>query len=224
MSDIQEFQSAKHVLFFEFDHLVVNMREATFEVLKTLFEDQDLSPTHMSRYGLQGTPAAVAESVQDGLGVKKGTPRKVGEEIINGINMHVDSGLVMVSDELRNVLVAARDRGHRLVGVSSLPETYREALVERLDLSGMGIDLVGYADDYASYPRADAWLKLVKELEVKAPACIALTTSMVACKAALTAGIRAVAIPDRYTGFQDFGGAHAVAERLEELDIVDLIS
>lgn len=90
--------------------------------------------------------------------------------------------------------------------------------------SGMGIDLVGYADDYASYPRADAWLKLVKELEVKAPACIALTTSMVACKAALTAGIRAVAIPDRYTGFQDFGGAHAVAERLEELDIVDLIS
>ncbi len=215
--------STTSALIFEFDHLVAHVRQAAFDVLRSIFEEQDLQVVHFSRVGLQGTPIEAVERLQEKLGVKKGTARKVAEEVINGIQMHLESGMVQVTDALRNVLVAARDRDYKILGLTSLPPNPRDALSERLDLSGLGIELVPFGVKYEAYPRADAWLKVCKEQHVAAPISLALTTSMASTKAALTAGLRCIAVTDVFTDFQDFGGAHAVVGTAKEIDILSLL-
>lgn len=226
MSDLETVEStevlSEGALVFEFDQLVATTRQASYNVLTSIFEEENLNPVHMSRFGLVGTPSQIVDSLQKGLGVKKGTPRKVSEEIRNGINMHLESGLVQVSDALRNLVAGARERGLRVIGMSSLPESQREALSTALDLDGLRIELWSFGKGYESFPRADAWLRLSKEKGLKAPVCVALTTGKSACKAALTAGFRCAVVPDSFTSHEDFGGASIVAERVEDIDAAEL--
>jgi beta-phosphoglucomutase-like phosphatase (HAD superfamily) len=63
------------------------------------------------------------------------------------------------------------------------------------------------------YPRADAWEGLARAMSILPGRCVALATSGDACKAALAAGMRCVAVPDRFTAFHDFSGADLVADR-----------
>lgn len=210
-------------LIFEFDHLVADIREASYQVLQSIFDDVDLTPIHYSRFCLSEGPHKTIDKLQTGLGVKKGQPKKVSEELVSGIKMHLDSGNVQVSDELRNVVVEARERGMKVLGLTAIPIQARDALADRLDLSGLGIELVPFGTDLEPAPRADSWLKLTKELEIKGPNSISLTTSMQAAKSSLTAGVPSVAVPDRFTSFQDFGGCQAVVESLEEVKLSDYL-
>lgn len=210
-------------LIFEFDHLVVNIREATLDILKTIFEDQDLQPIHLTRYALNVTPQKAIEQIQAALGIKKGTPKKLGDELINGIRMHLETGNVQVSDELRDVIVQARERNMPVYGLTSLPEGPRELLGDRLDLPGLGIEYAPFGIQLEPYPRADAWLKMCKEYELLAPVSLALTTSMVSTKAAMTAGVHCVAIPDRFTAHQDFSGCQAVVDSPKEIVLAEVL-
>lgn len=204
---------------FEFDHLVARIRDASFNVLQSIFDDVDLTPIHYSRYCLSEGPHKTIDLLQTGLGVKKGQPKKVSEELVSGIKMHLDSGVVQVSDELRDVIVQARNRDMRVIGVTAIPPQARDALAERLDLSGLGIDLVDYSRDLDPYPKADVWLRLTKELNIPASRSLSLTTSAQACKSSITADIPTICLPDRFTSFQDFGGAMAVLDSLPEVDL-----
>ena len=210
-------------LIFEFDHLVANIREASYEVLQSIFDDVDLTPVHYSRFCLSEGPHKTIDLLQTGLGVKKGQPKKVSEELVSGIKMHLESGNVQVSDDLRNVVVQARERNMKVLGLTALPAQARDALADRLDLQGLGIELVPFGTDLEPAPRADSWLKLTKEQEIKGPNCISLTTSMQAAKSSLTAGVPSVAVPDRFTSFQDFGGCQAVVDSLKEVNLGDYL-
>lgn len=204
---------------FEFDHLVATLRDASFEVLQSIFDDVDLKPFHYSRFGLTLNPHKTIEMLQNGLGVKKGQPKKVSEELVSGIKMHLESGNVQVSDALRNIIVQARDRNMKVIGMTALPPQARDALADRLDLSGLGIELYSFSKDLDPYPRADAWLRLTKEGGLVASNCISLTTSAQSCKSSITADIPTLCLPDRFTGFQDFGGCLDVVESLDSLKL-----
>jgi hypothetical protein len=73
-------------------------------VLQSIFDDVDLTPIHYSRFCLTNGPHKTIDILQTGLGVKKGQPKKVSEELVSGIKMHLESGNVQVSDALRNVI------------------------------------------------------------------------------------------------------------------------
>lgn len=206
-------QSAAFI--FEFDHSVATLRDASYEVLQSIFDDVDLTPIHYSRFCLSMGPHKTIEQLQNGLGVKKGQPKKVSEELISGIKMHLESGNVQVTDELRDIIVQARERNMRVVGMTALPPQARDALADRLDLSGLGIDLYSFSKDLEPYPRADAWLRLTKEWGLVASNCISLTTSAQSCKSSITADIPTVSYPDLFTSFQDFGGSMDVIESLK---------
>ena len=45
---------------------------------------------------------------------------------------------------------------------------------------------------------------------------VAVVSSQVACKGALTAGASCIVVPDEYTAFQDFGGAMMVLDSLRD--------
>jgi hypothetical protein len=216
-------ESAPQAAFlFEFDHLVVGLREASFDVLKSIYDDVDLQPVHYSRFGLTEGPHKTIDQLQSGLSVRKGQPKKVSEELVSGVKMHLESGNISISDDLRNVIVQARDLGMRVVAMTALPIQPRDALAAQLDLSGLGIDLMPFGTDLEPAPRADSWLKLIKEEGIRGPASISLTTSMQAAKSSLTASIPSVVFPDRFTSFQDFGGARAVVESLKDIKLKEL--
>ncbi|WFB37889.1 hypothetical protein P3T73_08975 [Kiritimatiellota bacterium B12222] len=204
---------------FEFDHLVATLRDASYEVLQSIFDDVELTPVHYSRFGLSMGPHKTIEQFQNGLGVKKGQPKKVSEELVSGIKMHLESGNVQVSDLLRDIIVQARERNMKVIGMTSLPPQARDALADRLDLSGLGIDLYPFSKDLEPYPRADAWLRLTKDYELVASNCISLTTSAQSCKSSITADIPTISFPDVFTTFQDFGGSVAVVDTLENLKL-----
>jgi len=204
---------------FEFDHLVATIREASYDVLQSIYDDVDLTPVHYSRYCLSMGPHKTIDMLQTGLGVKKGQPKKVSEELISGIKMHLESGNVQVSDLLRDIIVQARERNMRVIGMTALPPQARDALADRLDLSGLGIDLYPFSKELEPYPRADAWLRLTKECELVASNCISLTTSAQSCKSSITADIPTISFPDIFTTFQDFGGTMDVVETLEGLKL-----
>ncbi|MDF3128112.1 hypothetical protein P0Y35_02765 [Kiritimatiellaeota bacterium B1221] len=204
---------------FEFDHLVATLRDASFEVLLSIYDDVDLKPVHYSRFCLSMGPHKTIEQLQNGLGVKKGQPKKVSEELVSGIKMHLESGNVQVSDVLRDIVVQARERNMRVVGMTSLPPQARDALADRLDLSGLGIDLYPFSKDLEPYPRADAWLRLTKEWDLIASNCISLTTSAQSCKSSITADIPTISFPDQFTNFQDFGGSLNVVDSLKDLKL-----
>lgn len=225
MNPKSEAKSAARVgaaLIFEFDHLAARVREAAFEVLRSIFEGVDLTPNLFSRSCLNATPLKMAEQIQSLLGVKKATTKKLADEIVNGIQMHLETGNVQISDALRDVIVQARDLSMQVIAFTALPAHPRDALADRLDLNGLGIELVPFGTGLEPSPRADAWLKLCKERGLVAPISVALTTSMHATKAALTAGIPCVAIPDRFTEFQDYGGARLIAGSLKEIQLAAL--
>lgn len=210
-------------LVFEFDYLVAQLREAYLEIFKSIFDDQDLQPLHVSRYTLSLPPAKAIEQLQTALGIKKGTPKKLADELMSGVKMHLESGNIQVSDALRNVIVQARERNMPVYAFTALPEDPRDALGDRLDLSGLGIEYVPYGTQLEPYPRADAWLKLCKDHNLLAPTSLALTTSKTATKAAMTAGVHCVAIPDRFTAFEDFSGCQAVVDSPNDVRLSDVL-
>lgn len=212
-------EAAKPAFLFEFDHLVAGIRDASFDVLQSIFDDVDLTPVHYSKYCLSEGPHKTIDLLQTGLEVKKGQPKKVSEELVSGIKMHLDSGTVQVSDELRDVIVQARERGMRVFGMTAIPPQARDALAERLDLSGLEIELFAYSRDFEPFPKADAWLRMTKELDIPASQSLSLTTSAQACKSSITADIPTISVPDAFTSFQDFGGAMAVLDSLPEIDL-----
>lgn len=216
-------KNGQPVFIFEFDHLVVRMREATYEILQRLFDDQDVQPVHISRFGLSASPTQIIDKMQTFFGIRKAPAKKLADELIQGLHRHLDVGNIQVSDALRDVIVQAREREMPVFGLTSLPAGPRDIIADRLDLPGLGIEYIPFATNFEAYPKADAWLKLIKEYNVLGPTSIALTTSMAATKAAMTAGFHCVAAPDRFTAFQDFGGAQFVADSLTDIVLADVI-
>ena len=68
----------------------------------------------------------------------------------------------------------------------------------------------------------DATLKVAKEMSKSPRQCVVLAGTMESCKSALSAGMQCVALPDRFTAFQDFSGAQEVLESQEDLDPQEL--
>ena len=67
-----------------------------------------------------------------------------------------------------------------------------------------------------SFPRADDWLKMLKQCGKERCTLVAVVSSQVACKGALTAGAACIAVPDQFTSFQDFSGAKLVLDSLSD--------
>jgi len=215
--------AGKAALIFEFDHLVARIREASFEILKSIFDEQDIQPLHISRYALTATPAKLIEQIQLMIGLKKAPSKKLTEELINGLQMHLETGNIQVTDALRDVIVQARERNMPVFGLTALPASQRDILADRLDLPGLGIEYMPFGSGFEPYPKADAWLKLIKENSILGPVSLAVTTSMSATKAAMTAGVHCVVVTDRFTEYQDFGGAQSVVSSPAEIVLADLL-
>ncbi len=214
-----EDKKPQFALMFELEYLAADARVATFQTLKGILKERDITFTQaqFSRLCLSSTPAFFMESVQEAVGARKLSTRKLVEDVGNGVAMHLNDGKLAIAANLKKVLVAARDRGVLITTISALPEEQAHSLMAKLGLETYGVKLLCFEANEKGFPRADLWLKAAKETGVPARNCLAMVTSMQACKSALTAGMRCLALPDTFTSYQDFGGAHALVDSIEEV-------
>jgi len=214
-------------ILFELEGIAVNGRAAAFEVMKSILAENGttLQPHHFARYCLCPAPEHYVGRVLEVVGARKLSASKLIEDVKSGVAMHLTSqgkGLLPGVEALFN---EAQRKGFALAALTALPEEDASTIIRKRGLDQWNISLFALNQDNAGdFPRADSWLKMAKALKRSPRQCVALGSSMTACKAALSAGMRCVAIPDSFTSFQDFSGCELVLESLSDVPLDELFT
>ena len=132
--------------------------------------------------------------------------------------------LVTILDAgMEDVLNTAIADGALLGALSGLDEATATKVMDKLGLSEKETTVLASASEDRDTPTTDAWLRLAKSMNAPASCCLVIASSARSCKAALSAGMRCVVLPDKFTSFQDFSGADRVLDALDK-EAVGVIS
>ena len=116
-------------------------------------------------------------------------------------------------------LEVVRRAGLRVALASSSPLTLIEGVLERFRLRGAFEQVVSAEDERFGKPHPGVYLTTAARLEVAPAACVALEDSVNGVLSATGAGMRCIAVPERWP-VEDprFGSAQAVVRSLLEVD------
>jgi beta-phosphoglucomutase-like phosphatase (HAD superfamily) len=121
-----------------------------------------------------------------------------------------------VSEGLVKLISDLRGHGISLGALTCLDQETVSVILEQLKLSPDDIYVMESEHCGRAAPTAQDWLKLAKDMQASTTLCTVAATSASSCKAALCAGMRCFAVPDRLTAFHDFSGADYVIESLDD--------
>jgi beta-phosphoglucomutase-like phosphatase (HAD superfamily) len=215
---------AREVLFFELEYVAVNGRQLMFDALKHVMKSKDIevTPALFARYGLSPRPgSAVAAMIQaSGRNLTTGDQLTAqAEELV----LKAFSENAVFNADLPAIIKAAQERNIQVAALSAWPEAVARELMKKTGLDALGVDLVAMDSADPIFPRADHWLRILKQRGQEEIPAIAIVASRAACKGALTAGATCIAVPDAYTAFEDFTGAKLVLDTLGDLSAKELL-
>jgi HAD superfamily hydrolase (TIGR01509 family) len=118
---------------------------------------------------------------------------------------------------LLHVIALARQRGLRLAVASSSRLPYIHLILDGLGLAGIFDAVVSGAELPQSKPDPTIYIHTLEQLGVSARAAVALEDSEQGVKAARAAGLRVIAIPNRYTRHQRLDDADLQLSSLAEI-------
>jgi putative hydrolase of the HAD superfamily len=118
---------------------------------------------------------------------------------------------------LLQVIALARRHGLRLAVASSSRLPYLQLVLEGLGLTRLFEVVASGAELPRSKPDPAIYIQTLAQLGVPASAAVALEDSEQGVKAARAAGVRVIAIPNRYTRYQQLDEADLVLDSLEEV-------
>jgi beta-phosphoglucomutase-like phosphatase (HAD superfamily) len=219
---------AREVLFFELEYVAVNGRQLMFDTLKQVMKskDIDVTPALFARYGLSPRPGAAIQAMIEASGRNLTTGDQLTEQAENLlIKAFVDK--VVLVKELPAIIKAAQERNIQVVALSAWSDAAAKELMKKTGLDEMGVDLVAMDSVDPIFPRADHWLRILKQRGQDEIPAIAIVASRAACKGALTAGATCIVLPDAHTAFEDFTGAKIVLDTLGDRsakELLDLVS
>lgn len=218
--------ASRYALLFELEGIAGSARQAAFDVMSRILAGHgvELLPAHISRFCLHPTTETDLGGLLRAVNAPDLGSEAVAEEMRNGLAVQLSSSPGELPSPVRAVLELAQRHGVQLATVSSLPQATAASLMEGLGLNEWGVRL--HCESHEGephFPRPDSWLKLAKLVNREPVHCGVLATSQSAAKSALSAGMHCVALPDRFTSFQDFGGADAVVETDGEYSAEDIL-
>jgi sugar-phosphatase len=201
---------------FDMDGVLVDSeplwREVEREVARGLgFEltDTDLEATTGVRIG------EVVRGWHDRWPWERPPVEDVARSVVDGVGAAVrDRGAVLPGAV--EAVRYARGVGVRVALASSSPRSLIGVVVERLGLAGAFDVLHSAESDAYGKPAPDAYLTTAGLLRVAPAACLAVEDSRIGVRAALAAGMRCVAVPERLPADGRFHGADLVLRSLEE--------
>ena len=199
----------------EFDFAVLNGAELLFKTTKKFLKDLDkiaLDDALEARY-------LAGRTCQDGLArlfavVKtKKTAQKAARDLASAFAAVVtDAVPAAVTVQFRNFIKALTDAGIAVaIATRADIETVRSAFEPVL---GERVILYHEESEAYGFPTWESWRRACMEMEMKHALVRAVAGSGFGVKAALVAGMRAVAVINDRVAYQDFGGAGEVVDEL----------
>jgi beta-phosphoglucomutase-like phosphatase (HAD superfamily) len=218
----------REVLFFELEYIATNGRQGLFDVVRQVLKakDIDVTPAVFSRHGTASRPAQVVQALIDASRKNLTTGEQLGLQAEDAMKKFL-AETALLNKELPTLIKAAQEKNIQVVAISAWPEAAAKALLQKLGLDALGVDLEAFDTEDPVFPRADHWLRMLKNRGQDTLPLIALVSSQAACKGALTAGATCIAVPDEYTAYEDFSGAKLVIDSLADVkasEILDLVS
>jgi len=208
---------ATHALIFELEYVGAMMRTVQYEAIKSAVSTKgvELTPILFSRSGMSPLNRAAVTDVLERAGKRVDAIEKAVAEVDKAVADYCEN-TAELDKGLEKMIKATQARSIPVLAFTTLSKDLAGKLMSRLGLDAMGVELVIPEEVKASFPRADDWLKMLKQCNKENVTLVALVSSQVACKGALTAGAACVVIPDQFTCCQDFGGAMLVLDSLAE--------
>jgi len=206
-----------HALIFELEYVAAKTRAVEFEAIKSAVSSKgvDLTPVMFSRSGMSPQHRAAITNVLELAGKKADAIEKAVAELDKTVADYCTNAAEL-DKGLEKLIKATKGRDIPVLAFTALPKELAQKLMERLGLDAMGVELIIPEEVKSSFPRADDWLKMLKQTNKEKATLVAIVSSQVACKGALTAGAACIAVPDDYTAFQDFSGAKMVLDSLAD--------
>jgi HAD superfamily hydrolase (TIGR01509 family) len=126
-------------------------------------------------------------------------------------------GVVHIIDELH-------ENGVKMAVASSAQKERLEYILKGLKLWSYFAAVVSANDVKNVKPAPDAYIVAAEKLQVAPENCIVIEDTMSGITSAKAAGMKAVAVPNRYTALMDFNEADLVVDSLEDLNYEKLVS
>ncbi len=209
-------------LLFELEGVAMPVRKSLYEAAAQCLGDRRVKLDVATFSRCTGPVVSLAGQLQQQLGFD-GSSAELAEAMNVRLISQLSSGKLELSAGVEKILKAAEQRGLPAAVLTGLPESVAQAAYNSTALESRGIQLFVFSDEEKSFPRADAWLKVAKQLGKTPRFCVAFGSSHAACKSALSAGMRTVAVPDAFTGFHDFGGADMILDKWEDITAAELM-
>ncbi len=228
MSDAAPKSDVRELFFFELECIAVPGRQAMFEAVRDTLKpkDIDVTPVLFSRYGLASRPGPAVQALIDASGKNLTTGDQLATKAEQALDTFFEEKAEL-NPALPPLIREALDRRIQPVAISALSEKKAAALMARLGLDELGVELEAFDETEPLFPRADHWLRMLKNREQEELPGMAAVSSRTACKGALTAGLACIVVPDDLTAFEDMSGARIVLDRLDDMppgELLDLVS
>ncbi|HEY5653465.1 MAG TPA: hypothetical protein VIR63_03740 [Pontiella sp.] len=206
-----------HALIFELEYVAAKTRSIEFKSIKSAVGTKgvELSQVQFSRSGMSPLHRAAVTDVLLQAGKKADAIEKAVAEVNKAVSVYCESEAEL-DKGLEKLIKATQARGIPVIAFTALPKADAKNLMAKLGLDAMGVELLIPEEVKSSFPRADDWLKMLKQCDKEGVTLVAVVSSQVACKGALTAGAACVVVPDEYTAFQDFSGAKLILDSLSD--------
>jgi len=217
-------KTAREVLFFELETIAIHGRSAMFEAVKKVMTSKNIEVDSLlfARCGITPRPLAAIQAMIDASGRNLSTGEQLATQAEKALKKFFEDEAEL-NPHLPALIKAAQKKNIEVVAISAWPQDVAEALMRKLGLDELGVDLAALDCIDAKFPRADHWLRLLKQREQDTIPLIALVNSQAACKGALTAGATCIAVPDSYTAFEDFSGSKVILDSLDDCSAKELI-
>jgi beta-phosphoglucomutase-like phosphatase (HAD superfamily) len=209
--------SKTHALIFELEYVAAKTRAVEFDSLKSAVGTKgvELTPVMFSRSGMSPQHRAAVTDILTQAGKKSDAIEKAVAEVDKTVANYCENEAEL-DKGLEKLIKATLARDIPVIAFTALPEATAKKMMAKLGLDTMDVQLLVPEEVKDSFPRADDWLKMLKQCDKEGVTLVAVVSSQVACKGALTAGAACIAIPDEFTAFQDFSGAKLVLDSLAD--------
>jgi len=207
------------VLLVELEGAAVAARRAEYDALKSLLAGSNgkLTPHHFVRHALNQPPAQYLPGLLDAIGVAKKSVDQLAEEVRNGVALYLSSSEAALRPQIEELIMAASAKKMRIGFVTTHRESIAQNLMVKWGLPENAAQVFAFENYEKQFPRADILLKMAKSLSCTPRQCVVVAGSQFSAKAALSAGMRCMVVPDEFTAFQDFSGADVILD--DEADI-----
>ena len=200
----------------EMENVAFRGRQLFHDVLEKVLNDKGmkLEPEIFSRYCLDAPSRQFVTCLLKSTNKPKLSEDKLLSDILDALKVALN-GKLKIETAFKELIKVAEEKA-LIGGLSSLDKDAAVRLMTDLGLPGMDSRILSCADEHKNFPGANMWMKLANSMRIPSSRCVAIATSAASCNSALAARMRIVAIPDKFTSFQDFGGADAVFESLDK--------